>query len=247
MGAMQASVQDRVVSALGTALILALLGYLLFVGMAVNIRTQADRAIALLDLRVPPPPPPHKRQPVRPKLSRSSSQASPPNLRNKAAPIVVPPPVIPLPRPSPVIVSPRAGTGMAPSNGASDRPGPGQGAGGQGNGLGSGGDGDGDGGDQAPRQIKGRLKYSDLPADLRDAGRHFTVAVRYEVETDGRVGDCAVAHSSGSAELDSITCQLIRQRFRFEPSHDADGRAVPSTIEENQSWDTDRADDDAGQ
>jgi protein TonB len=245
MGAMQASVQDRVASALGTAIILALLGYALFVGMNVDIRRQADRAVALLDLRMPPPP--RKREPQRPKLGRASSHASPPNLRNKATPIVVPPPIIPLPRPSPVIVSPKAGTGMAVSNGASDHPGPGQGAGGQGDGLGSGGDGDGDGGgDIPPRQIKGRLKDADLPADLLASGRLYTVSVRYVVTVDGQVGDCSIAHSSGVAGLDSLTCRLIRGRFRFKPSRDAGGQAVESVVEEDHSWEIDRPPQEAG-
>jgi len=238
---MQASVQDRLVSLLGTAVIVALLGYVLFVGMTVDISRQADRAIALLDLRMPPLPPKPKSKPVeRPKVGHAPSRPSPRNLRNKATPIVAPPPLIVLPRPSPVIVAPKAGLAMAASNGASNHAGPGEGAGGQGNGLGSGGDGDGDdGGDVPPRQIKGRLKDSDLPIDLLAVGKPYTVSVRYLVEITGRVGDCVVAHSSGSAGLDALTCRLIQQRFRFDPSRDADGRPVESTIEEDQSWEVD--------
>lgn len=233
---------------MGTAIIVGLLGYLLFVGMTVDIRGQADRAIALLDLRVPPPPPIHKPKPVvQPKLGHAPSKPSPRNLRNKATPIVAPPPLVILPSPSPVIVALKPGTGMAQSNGASNRAGPGEGAGGQGNGLGSGGHGDGDGGgDTPPRQIKGRLKYSDLPPDLRDSGRQFSVSVRYEVEIDGGVGSCTVERSSGAAELDALACQLILQRFRFRPSRDADGHAVASTIEENHSWELDRSSDATG-
>jgi len=238
---MQTSVQDKVMSALGTALILALLGYLLFVGMTVDIRRQAEQAIAVLDLRAPSPPP-RPKSIVRPRLGEKSGKASPRNLRNKATPIVAPPPLVVLSSPSPVVVTLKAGTGMAASNGASSRPGPGQGAGGQGNGTGSGGSGNGDGdggGDSPPRQIKGRLKYSDLPSDLRQGGRQFALFVRYEVTVSGRVGDCDVEKSSGSAELDALTCQLIRQRFRFDPSRDADGHPVDSTVEENHSWGTD--------
>lgn len=244
---MQASVQDRLWSALGTAIIVGLLGYLLVVGMTVDMRVQAERAIALVAFRAPPPPTPRVKTIVRPKAGRPSSAASPRNLRNKATPIVVPPPLIALPRPSPVIVALKPGTGMAASNGASDRAGPGQGAGGNGNGLGGGGNGDGDGGgDTAPEQIRGRLKYSDLPADLRDSGKSFAVSVRYAVETSGRIGDCSITRSSGSAELDALTCQLIQQRFRFRPSRDADGNPVESIVEENHSWDLDRSPEGTG-
>ncbi len=128
---------------------------------------------------------------------------------------------------------------MAAFAGASDRPGPGEGAGGQGNGAGGGGYGDGDG-DVPPRLIKGRLKFSDLPPDLRDGGIAGTVSVRYDVDISGRVGDCIITASSGSAELDKLTCQLIQRRFRFDPSRDPEGQPVRSTIEENHRWEIDR-------
>jgi len=236
---MRASIQDRLISALGTAVIVALLGYLLFVGMTVDIGRQADRAIALLDLRIPPPPPRPRSKPVeQPKAGHAPSRPSPRNLRNKATLIVAPPPLVILPRPSPVIVALDPGPGIAASNGASNHTGPGEGAGGQGNGRGSGGDGNG-GGDIPPQQIKGRLKDSDLPADLLAVGKPYTVSVRYTVEITGKVGDCVVAHSSGSVGLDALTCRLIQQRFRFDPSRDAGGHPVESTIEEDQSWEID--------
>jgi protein TonB len=242
---MQPSLRERAASALGTAVIVALLGYLLFVGMAVDIGGQADRAIALLDLRVPAAPVRKPRPVERPKPGRAPSRTSPRNLRNAATPIVVPPPPVVLPMTSPVIVATMAGKGMAQSNGASNLAGPGSGAGGSGTGSGDGGDGDG-GGDTPPRQIRGRLKYSDLPADLVDGGKSFALAVRYDVETDGSVGACAVTASSGSAELDALACRLIRERFRFRPSHDADGRPLVSTIEENHSWELDRSPEGSG-
>jgi protein TonB len=62
------------------------------------------------------------------------------------------------------------------------------------------------------------------------------VGVRYLVWTDGRVRDCEITRSSGSAELDATTCRLIEARFRFRPSRDARGRTVPAVIVENHSW-----------
>ena len=230
-------------SALGTAIIVALIGYGLYLGMRVEMRTHADTSVALISLRSAPPPP--RPRIIKPRLGHAAGRASPPNLRNKATPIVAPPPIVP-PLPSPVIVAPIAGTGSAASTGASDRPGPGQGAGGQGNGTGSGDEGNGDGdsgGDVGPRQVKGRIKSSDLPADLDHANFRGTVSVRYHVEVDGQVGDCAVAGSSGNAELDRLTCQLIQQRFRFKPAHDHYGHPFRSTVEEDHHWDID---DDSG-
>jgi protein TonB len=241
--ALHTSVQERLVAASIAALIVMLAGYALIIGLSVDVRGVRDRAITLIDLHVPPPPPPPKQR-VEKAHSKAAKQApSPRNLKNEATKIVVPPPVIPLPAPPPIIAAPRAGVGMAPSNGASSRAGPGQGAGGEGNGLGGGGDGDGDGDDIPPRQTGGRIKFSDMPADLRAAGVGGAVDVRYRVGVDGKASECTATKSSGNAELDRFTCQLIEQRFRFKPSRDSDGNPVPSFIVETHSWIVDRSDD----
>ena len=103
---------------------------------------------------------------------------------------------------------------------------------------------DGEGGDgQSPRWRSGRIKgSSDYPPEARDAGVGGTVSVRYTVETDGHVTGCVVTRSSGDASLDQTTCRLIEQRFRYKPSMDAQGRPVPSLVEENHTWSMERVD-----
>jgi protein TonB len=232
--------RDRVVAGIGTAVVLALFGYMLVRGLTVGMTFRVEQPLALLDLRAPPPPPPRRPPPERPKPKRAAAP-SPPNFRSKAVPIVVPPPIVPpVAPPPPLVVARQPGIGTDASAGASNRAGPGEGAGGEGDGTGSGGEGDG-GGDTAPRQIKGHLSFSDLPADLRAAGISGTVGVRYHVETDGHVTGCVASQSSGHAELDSLTCHLIEQRFRFAPSRDGQGNPVRSIIVETHSWDVDRS------
>ena len=240
-------------SALGAALLVAALGAMLISGLAARVPALVRDSITLvsLDMREPqrakPPPPPRpKPRPMeKPKSSKAKGAPSPANLRNQATQVVAPklPPII---IPPPIVAATQAGTGNAPNTGASDRLGPGQGAGGFGSGLGGGGNGeggDGEGGDIPPRQVGGRLSFSDLPADLREAGRGGAVSVRYAVNIDGRVGNCQVTGSSGSAELDQITCALIEQRFRFVPSRDGRGRPVRSIIVETHSWTIDRSEE----
>jgi len=60
--------------------------------------------------------------------------------------------------------------------------------------------------------------------------------VRYFVNVDGRVSGCVVTRSSGNAVLDETTCRLIEQRYRYDPSRDADGRPVRSIIVVSQDW-----------
>lgn len=243
---MQERVQERLIGALGSSIVVTVLGYMLFVGMAVEIRARGEEVVTLLDLQ-PPRPQLHPRPAHVPprKTVDASGRASPLNLRNKPAEVVTPRPIVILPVLSPIVSAPKAGLGMASSAGASDRPGPGTGAGGQGDGTGSGGYGSGDGdGDVPPRQIRGRLSQSDLPADLIESGsRGGTVSVRYDVAVNGSVGGCRIMASSGSAELDQLTCRLIQQRFRFAPARDRQGRPFPSIIEEDHSWEIERITD----
>jgi periplasmic protein TonB len=211
------------------------LGYALFSSRAAAPSIQvSDTMMTIRPMPVVPPP---EIVPARqPRTARTQGAAAPPNLRAHATTIVAPPPVLP-PIPVPVVTAPRAGQGPDAFAGASAVAGPGTGAGGTGNGSGSGGDGEGDGGgDTPPRQIKGRLKNSDYPAAAGEAGVSGTVSVRYVVETDGRVSACEITRSSGSRILDETTCRLIRERFRFRPSLDAQGRPVAAAIVENHSW-----------
>lgn len=236
--AMRASLIERLLSAVGAVIAVILLGYLLLAGLTVDTLVRSENPLHLLDLQMARSkqhrPPPHSN---RQKPNKASGKPSPRNLRNKAAAIVTPPPLIPQRLPSPLVTAPIAGLGMTASAGASDRPGPGAGAGGSGKGTPGGGYGDGDDDNEAPpRLIKGRLKFSDLPPDLRDNGIGGTVSVRYEVESNGRVSDCIIITSSGSTELDQLTCQLIQQRFRFAPSRDHEGEPVQSIIEERHTW-----------
>ena len=102
---------------------------------------------------------------------------------------------------------------------------------------GSSGDGDGGGMDETPPvHVRGRLRDADYPGDVGEAGFQGTVSVKFLVWVDGRVRDCTVTRSSGNATLDATTCRLIEQRFRYRPSRDADGRAVPAWIVENHQW-----------
>ncbi len=216
-----------------------MMGYALIFGLPVRIPLRAEPPLTVLTLQAPPLPdqPPKPVEPA--KRSNASRPASPRNLENKATAVVAPPPLV-LPPPIPVISAREAGAGTAASAGASDRPGPGFSAGGQGNGSGEGGDGDGDdGGNVPPRLVKGRIKATDLPADLRNVPIEGTVSVRYDIDTNGRVGNCVTTGSSGTAELDQLTCRLIQQRFRYDPSRNSNGEPVPSTIEEDHHWHND--------
>ena len=221
-----------------TALIEGVLIYILMTGSTAAPRAVDERDVKTFDV-VREAPPPERVRPRKSQSKRAEGAASPPNIRSKATEVVALPPIIQLPVPPPIVTAPVAATGRDASSGASDIRGLGTGSGGIGNGTGSGGAGDGDGGggeETPPRWRKGRLKDSDYPSAAGEAGISGTVAVRYLVRVDGRVSNCEIMSSSGDAELDAVTCRLITERFRFDPSRDAAGRPVPAYLRENHSW-----------
>lgn len=231
--------RERIASALGVAVVHALIGYALITGLRLEVPQRVADELKLIEV-LPPAEPPRPRPKVEHKVKaeRPEGEASPPNLRAEPTQIVLPPPRIPIPSPNPVPVAPIAGVGNAPSAGSADIPGPGYGAGGWGNGRGAGGygDGDGEGGWTPPRQRKGRIRDSDYPRAAGQEGVGGTVGVRFVVEADGRVSRCGIDRSSGVPILDDTTCRLIVERFRYDPSRDPDGRPVRATIVQNHSW-----------
>lgn len=235
----QANRADRVKGAIGALIVPGLIGYALISGLAIGFPQAIEESLSVFD--VPPvaePPPPVTLEPAPIADTRPEGEASPPNIRSTPTQVVAPPQVIPLP-PPPVIVAPRAGEGADPTQGAAETPGPGTGAGGIGDGTGSGGRGDGDGAggiETPPRWRSGRMTNRDFPAAAADAGISGRVYVRYLVLTDGRVGECEIERSSGSRVLDETTCRLIRQRYRFAPSRDEQGRPVRAWIVESHEW-----------
>lgn len=246
---LQPSPAERARGALAAGAVAGVVGYALILGLGVHpvhIVQDGLKLFAIPPERVPPPKPPVV-QPPHARAHRKEAAAAPPNLRSHATDIVVPPAIVPPVVRSPVTVAPVANTGMQASQGAAEVAGPGTGAGGQGNGTGSGGqgdgDGDGDGDNSPPRLIKGHLKIKDVPQELIAGGRGGTVSVIYAVETDGRVTDCQVSRSSGLPDLDALTCRLIEQRFRYEPSRDPEGHPVRSHVYENHSWEFDTGPD----
>lgn len=231
---------ERATAAAGSIALQGLLIYALLVGLSVHVAPGADEVMKVFNLAPPPPRPPeqrHERQ--RLKSSKRSGAASPRNIRSKATEIASPPPQVPLPVPSPVVAAPRPYIGRSASTGASNLPGPGTGAGGHGNGSGDEGNGEGEGEGSPPLHRSGRIKNSDYPRAAWEVGAKGTVTVIFRVQTNGRVTDCEVTRSSGNASLDQTTCQLIEQRFRYEPARDGEGRRVASRLIENHTWDMD--------
>jgi protein TonB len=222
--------RERIPALVAAAAIQALLAVALVSGFTVSVGRARDAVERLIDIQLPPPP-----EPPRPKPKPIRAKAAPPR--------AAPPPRAAKPGGSPgpaqhahaVIapVAPRASpappAGGGAGSGASRGTGAGGGAGGQGSGD------EGEGGTDLV-QIAGAILPSDYPPDLRQRGIGGRVGVLFGVGANGRVTGCTVTRSSGVAELDALTCRLIRQRFVYRPSTDARGRPVADEVEGEHDW-----------
>lgn len=66
----------------------------------------------------------------------------------------------------------------------------------------------------------------DYPREALRRREQGTVTFSILVGPDGRVADCTVTGSSGSASLDAATCRILRERARYRPARDPQGNAV---------------------
>jgi protein TonB len=94
----------------------------------------------------------------------------------------------------------------------------------------------------APRSVRARnnpglwATTSDYPASSLRLGEQGTVRFELAISPDGRVSDCRVLASSGSAELDAATCKRVSQRARFEPATDGSGARVSGSYTGSIRW-----------
>ncbi|WP_286773962.1 energy transducer TonB, partial [Sphingomonas sp. 66-10] len=65
------------------------------------------------------------------------------------------------------------------------------------------------------------------PSALR-AGEEGRVVAMLTIGTDGRVSECEVTTSSGSAALDQATCRIAKSRVRYSPAKDENGQPIAS-------------------
>src|SRR5205085_2157518 len=89
---------------------------------------------------------------------------------------------------------------------------------------------------RAKANLASYVSNDDYPASAQRDGQQGTTRFKLGVDPNGRVSNCTITQSSGSAALDAATCRLMKQRARFNPAHDDLGRAIPDQVTNAIRW-----------
>jgi len=218
--------RERAFALAGVAAVQLAFGLVLLSGLRVDIPHSTEAVQRLIEIALPRTPPEvprprhvqHRSAPA-PKAERKPIGGAPGPIRLHA-----PPSVAPVVATRPTAAPSGGGTGAGLAAGA-----------GAGGGSGGRGFGEGEGGSDLDL-ISGAILPSDYPGELGVAGIGGRVSVTFTVETDGRAAGCRITRSSGTAQLDALTCRIIEQRFRFRPATDRYGRPVAEEVDWDHDW-----------
>lgn len=209
--------RDRLSTLAGVGLAHLAVLLLFLTGSPEGLQRIAEQPMQLITIRPSPPPP----APAKPPAARARPRKTSSALTKRPPPTNPPPPV-----PGPVAVAAVADTDLSASVGS------GVSFGSIGTGLNLGGDvgggGAGGGGGLAhPAEwVGGGIGNRDYPEAAKRARLQGVVDVLFTVHTDGRVSGCKVDHSSGSPDLDRLTCALTERRLLYNPALDASGKPI---------------------
>jgi protein TonB len=89
---------------------------------------------------------------------------------------------------------------------------------------------------RARAPLQSLLRKGDYPSIALRSNRQGIVGFRLDVGPDGRVDNCIVTASSGSAALDFATCRILRARAGFDPARDHLDRPASDRFAGRVAW-----------
>lgn len=202
---------ENTVALIISALILSIVSYALFTGLAYSGTRALIKKLTTVDIKEEvkkeePPPPPKKEQTPPPIVAPPppmNINAAPPPIQTVA--VALPPPPVPIQ----VAVAPPAPPPPPrfTAKGATPKGNPGSWA-----------------------------TNDDYPTGALRREEQGTTRFRVTVGPDGRVTGCTITGSSGSSELDNTACSLITRRARFNPATDGDGNPTTGSYANAVRW-----------
>ena len=89
----------------------------------------------------------------------------------------------------------------------------------------------------APRGNPGGwITNDDYRPSWINRGMEGVASFTLNVDTNGRVSNCAITGSTGHSQLDTATCRLLTSRARFTPARDSSGAIVAGTYSSSVAW-----------
>jgi len=185
------------------ALLHAVIGYAFITGLAYNVVKKVATDLSVFDVQDEPPPPEELPPPP------------PPEQKIEPPPMVTPPPIVSVPNPAPPVVMAQAPVAppviheMAPvAPPPPPKPSIAKAAKARGN-------------------IGTWVTPEDYPSRALREEKEGVTTINFDISADGRVENCRVAASSGTAELDEAACRNFTRRGRYTPAQDAAGNKIP--------------------
>lgn len=83
---------------------------------------------------------------------------------------------------------------------------------------------------------EGSITAGDYPPTALAARQEGTVVAAFLIATGGDVSKCQIAQTSGSHALDVRTCEIIVQRFHYNPARSSSGQVVEEWRTQKISW-----------
>jgi hypothetical protein len=88
-----------------------------------------------------------------------------------------------------------------------------------------------------PQNLRHWFSNEDVPVFLLQQNSGFwTVGIRIDVASDGKVRSCGIETSGGIPDLDALTCQIVRQRAKFRSAHWIDGSPTLGVYRTSVNW-----------
>ena len=80
------------------------------------------------------------------------------------------------------------------------------------------------------------VRDNDYPLQALRNREDGTTSFRLTIDRSGRVTECIVTGSSGSASIDHATCRIMIERARFTPAIGHDGQPTKDQVSARLGW-----------
>lgn len=90
--------------------------------------------------------------------------------------------------------------------------------------------------EERSRRLANWFSNDDYPVAALKAGAEGDTTISWTISTAGLVTNCRVVKSSGNADLDARSCEMLTLRARYRPALDQNGNPIESSATRSVRW-----------